>query len=189
MQPFLEDMKELILKKSRDLFLKYGLRSVSVDDVCSEMRISKKTFYNVFRTKEKLVEGLLEEGLKETVQKKIVEREGETVIDFMRENTQKFITAQALVEKHVAFFYDLEKYYPELYKTYSGKMDEIRSQQWRALIERGQKEGVFREDVNVEIAAKVMNYTMKIALPKIPGTTMAERTEEALDYMLRILRN
>ena len=189
MQPFLKGMKELILNKSKELFLKYGLRSVSVDDVCNELRISKKTFYNVFKTKEKLVEGLLEKGLDETIKMRIEECEGETVIDYMRENTRKFIASQALVEKHVAFFYDLAKYYPALYEKFSSKMDEVRSQQAKALIERGQNEGVFRESINVDMASKVMNSVMKVSMGKFSGTTLAERSEEALDYMLRILRN
>lgn len=180
-------MKELILKKSREMFLKYGLRSVSVDDVCNEMRISKKTFYNVFRTKEKLVEGLLEQGLEETMKITIEEKEGENVIDYMRENARKFIASQTMVEKHVAFFYDLEKYYPELHRRFSGKMDEVRCNQLKVLIERGQNEGVFRKDVNVELASTVMIAMMKVALAKVSGMTIAERYEDTLDYMLRIL--
>ncbi len=182
-------MKELIIKKSGELFLKYGLRSVTVDDVCNEMRISKKTFYNVFRTKEKLVEGLLEKGLEEMHNTKDEEKEGESVIDHMRDNLHKFLARQAIVEKHVAFFYDLEKYYPELFVKFSDRMDVVRCQQLRALIERGQNEGVFRTDVNVEMASRVMNAMMKLAMGKIQGMTIAERSEESLDYMLRILRN
>lgn len=169
------------------MFLKYGLRSVSVDDICSEMRISKKTFYNVFKTKEMLLEELQDKVITNNVKVKIEPKEGKSVIDLMRENTSKFIARQALVEKHVAFLYDLEKYYPELFKRFSERMDEVKSQQAAEFIRMGQQEGVFREDLKVEMTVRVVKEVMKVALTKIPGTTMAERSEEALDYLLRIL--
>jgi len=169
------------------MFLKYGLRSVSVDDICSEMRISKKTFYNVFKTKELLLEELLNKVINNNVKVKIEPKEGKSVVDLMRESTSKFIARQALVEKHVAFLYDLEKYYPDLHKRFSERMDEVKSQQAAEFIRMGQQEGVFREDLKVEMTVKVVKEIMRVALTKIPGTTMAERSEEALDYLLRIL--
>ena len=180
-------MQEEIIKKASEMFLKYGLRSVSVDDVCSEMRISKKTFYNIFKTKENLVEKLLEKVLMDSVKVKIEEKEGKTVLDIMHESTSRLIARQALVEKHVAFIYDLEKYYPVLYKRFSEKMDEVKFQQTAAFVRMGQREGIFRMDMNVDIAVKVTQEMIKVALTKIPGTTIAERSEEVLDYLLRIL--
>ncbi len=53
------DVRDKILKTASDLFLKYGLRSVSIDDICNELHISKKTFYAHFKQKEELVESLL----------------------------------------------------------------------------------------------------------------------------------
>ena len=52
-------VKNEILKTAGELFFKYGLRSVSIDDICNEMHISKKTFYVHFKQKDELVECLL----------------------------------------------------------------------------------------------------------------------------------
>jgi len=169
------------------MFLKYGLRSVSVDDICSEMRISKKTFYNIFKTKEMLLEELLERVVTENTKVKFEVKEGMNVVDLMRESASKFIARQALVEKHVAFLYDLEKYYPEQHTRFSKRMDEVKYKQTEALIRLGQKEGVFREDLKMEVTVRLVKEMIKVALTKIPGTTLAERSEEVLDYMLRIL--
>ena len=50
-----------ILKTGAKRFLKYGLRSVSIDDICADLRISKKTFYTYFSQKEALVEAVLQD--------------------------------------------------------------------------------------------------------------------------------
>ncbi len=54
------DIKEQITATAKELFLQYGIRSVSVDDICKELRMSKKTFYQYFGQKEELINHLLE---------------------------------------------------------------------------------------------------------------------------------
>ena len=49
-------MREKILSKAADLFLSYGFKSVTMDDIASAMGISKKTIYQHFENKTKLVE-------------------------------------------------------------------------------------------------------------------------------------
>lgn len=52
------ETRKRIIKVASELFLKYGLRSVTIDDICNELRISKKTFYVHFKQKEELIESL-----------------------------------------------------------------------------------------------------------------------------------
>ena len=49
-------MKDKIIKKATDMFLKLGFKSVTMDDIACEMCISKKTIYKYFSNKEKLIE-------------------------------------------------------------------------------------------------------------------------------------
>ena len=49
-------MKEKIIKKATDMFLKLGFKSVTMDDIAGEMCISKKTIYKYFSNKEMLIE-------------------------------------------------------------------------------------------------------------------------------------
>lgn len=51
-------MKELIIEKSRDLFLDIGFKSVTMDHIAQEMGISKKTIYNYFKDKTELVKSV-----------------------------------------------------------------------------------------------------------------------------------
>lgn len=51
--------KEELLENISELFLKYGLRSTSMDDICSHLKISKKTLYQYFSNKDDLVEQIM----------------------------------------------------------------------------------------------------------------------------------
>ncbi len=48
-------MRENILDKSADLFLNYGFKSVTMDDIANALGISKKTIYQHLENKTKLV--------------------------------------------------------------------------------------------------------------------------------------
>ena len=50
-------MKEKIITKASDMFLKLGFKSITIDDIASEMCISKKTIYKYFCSNEILIEG------------------------------------------------------------------------------------------------------------------------------------
>ena len=49
-----EDLKNILLKV-RELYMKYGIKSITMDDVASEIGISKKTLYQFVTDKDELV--------------------------------------------------------------------------------------------------------------------------------------
>ncbi len=49
------DTSERIRQKAHDLFMQYGLRSVSMDDIANSLGISKKTIYQYYADKDELV--------------------------------------------------------------------------------------------------------------------------------------
>ena len=55
-----EDQKCNIIKTAGEMFFRLGIRSVSVDDICRELGMSKKTFYVYFASKDALIEQLLQ---------------------------------------------------------------------------------------------------------------------------------
>ena len=109
----MEQSKVEILERVRDLFFKYGVRSVSMDDICREAGMSRKKIYNYFTSKNDLVEKLLE-----------LERESFEIIF----KTDRFdgdvnaIDILLMVSKEVSnrftdvspsMTFDLKKYYPD----------------------------------------------------------------------------
>ena len=53
--PKFKKLKDLIIEKSRELFLTIGFKSVTMDHIAQDMGISKKTIYNYFKNKMELV--------------------------------------------------------------------------------------------------------------------------------------
>ena len=51
----MENIAEKILETAGSLFLKYGVKSISMDDIARELSISKKTIYNFFKDKKEMV--------------------------------------------------------------------------------------------------------------------------------------
>src|SRR3982074_1681456 len=59
------EVKERILTKADELFMQYGIRSVSMDDIATQLGISKKTIYQYFADKDELVDAVVESDVKE----------------------------------------------------------------------------------------------------------------------------
>jgi len=145
---------ENILERISCLYRKYGIKSVTMDDVAHELGISKKTLYLHFSDKDDLVLQVLNyEGKKRTVEfKKIYDRKLNAIEELLEVNRYM----NDMLRDHSAVVdYDLKKYYQEDYaktqETRRGKMFESVINNMK----KGKKEGLFRADLNEEIIAKL----------------------------------
>lgn len=186
----MDELKYKIIDKAKELFLKYGLRSVTIDDICRDLRISKKTFYSVLKGKEELIETVLEQM--RTQNSKSSAEECDDVIKDLAEAFRQ-IRKNGLVEKHINLFFDLEKYYPSILDRHRvlSKKAEINNTIRR--IRLGIAQGYFREDMNVETTSVILN-TLNISevymiLKKNMGLTMTQIMDALIDMYIRILAN
>ena len=53
------DLEKSIVVTSTELFLTLGFKSVTMDDIAEEMKISKKTIYTFFANKEALIQSVV----------------------------------------------------------------------------------------------------------------------------------
>jgi AcrR family transcriptional regulator len=60
---------QAILLKAKDLFWKFGLRKVSVEDICQAAEVSKMTFYRFFPNKIELAKVVFDKAVREGKQK------------------------------------------------------------------------------------------------------------------------
>jgi AcrR family transcriptional regulator len=58
------DPKERIQAKADELFMQYGIRSISMDDIAAGLAMSKKTLYQFFADKDELVDAVVDKELK-----------------------------------------------------------------------------------------------------------------------------
>ena len=61
------EVKDKILAGSEALFMKYGIRSVSMDDIARHLAVSKKTLYQHFADKDELVTVMSQEHMKREI--------------------------------------------------------------------------------------------------------------------------
>ena len=143
-----------ILEHVRELFFKYGVRSVSIDDICRDLGISKKKLYSFVASKTELVDRLLE--LERENFKVIFDNnnfEGVNAIDILlivsRELGQRFRDISP------SMTFDLKKYYPEIYHRHVDSRIEFIYTKIQINLQKGIAQGMYRDDLSIELVARL----------------------------------
>ena len=150
----MSSMKQRILSATHELFMKYGIRSVSMDDIAKHISISKKTIYQSYKDKDELVHELMKEKL--TVDKKEfhdLEKESANVIDEVF-NIMKHM-GRVMGKVNPSVFYDLQKYHPETWKLFKDFKETFILNMVENTLVRGIKQGYIRSEINVKILARM----------------------------------
>jgi AcrR family transcriptional regulator len=149
----MSETKQHILQVAIERMQQVGIRSVSVDDVCHELGMSKKTFYVYFPSKDDLVQAILhthEQKMAHDLDNALSKR---TITQVIVECSKiaKSTTRKDL--KTPAMMYDLEKYYPQLFAAHKKVMRETAEKILVRFLEKGVSEGIFREEIDVDVVA------------------------------------
>lgn len=144
--------REEIIQKVRELYNRYGIRSVTMDDVVREVGISKKTLYQYFNDKSALVTAVIkcDADLK------------------MEDHNNALLGASNAIEMMLAFYdfqarmikeynpsliYDLNKYYPQVHNDFLKTKREMIYENILTNLTRGKSEGLYRDDLQEEVIA------------------------------------
>jgi AcrR family transcriptional regulator len=148
-----EDQKCHIIKAAGDLFFRLGIRSVSIDDICHELGISKKTFYVYFASKDELIEQLLQANLG------YMRGKMEDLLNLhdFRQLVKVFLKHQEAEKNDVRrvpqLVYDLKKYYPRQFSDFQVQCFETQKEYLKRYLELGVSEGLVRANLNIELTA------------------------------------
>ncbi|MBI2260035.1 MAG: TetR/AcrR family transcriptional regulator [Flavobacteriia bacterium] len=148
----MDSKKNEIIEKAGSVFMKYGIKSVTMDDIARELIISKKTLYQYFEDKNDLVIEIIKN---KTLSDKCIcddtSKNAKNAIEELFE-VSKYVS-QMMSGIHPSIFFDLKKFHPEAWKIiYNHKWDFV-YQLILQNIERGISEGLYRNDVHKEIVA------------------------------------
>jgi AcrR family transcriptional regulator len=143
-----------VLERVRELFYKYGVRSVSMDDICRDLGISKKKLYQLFSSKNELVEKLLK---LERENFKIIfdtyDFEGVNAIDILLTVSKE--VGERFRDVSPSMTFDLVKYYPDIYNKHVDDRIDFIFKKIRINLEKGINQGVYRDDLSVELVARL----------------------------------
>ncbi len=146
------DIKERILSSSEELFFRFGIRSVTMDDIAKALGISKKTIYIHFKDKYEIVEGVAEQTLnRDKCEAEEVHKRARDPIDEIIQSTKHM--REMVANIHPALLYDLQKYHPKAWKRYVGHKEGFVKIVLRNLIQ-GQQQGLYRQNIDPEILAR-----------------------------------
>ena len=153
------DMKENILQVATPRMQQVGIRSVSIEDLCKELGISKKTFYVYFPSKDDLVDAMLhahEEKITKDVQHLVANK---TVVQLLVDWTKIARQTEKSSHQTPPILYDLKKYYPNNFKLHLKRVRRVMQQFMVQFLQKGQTEGIFRHEIDIEVAAMLMVNT------------------------------
>ena len=135
------------------MFFRLGIRSVSIDDICHELGMSKKTFYVYFASKDELIEQML------TANIEYISRKMQELLDLgdFRKLVKTFLQFQQSEKNDVRrvpqLVYDLKKYYPRQFSDFQTQCFETQKEFLKRYLELGVEQGLVRADLNIELTA------------------------------------
>jgi AcrR family transcriptional regulator len=146
------EIKEQIVMGATELYMRYGIKSVTMDDISRHLGMSKKTIYQYFEDKDALVTEVSRfEMNTQKCRWEEMERAVSNVIEFFILGTK--MLAKDIGKMNPTLLFDLKKFHPIAYKEFvQHKRGHIKTM-IVTMLERGIKEGYFRKDINVEILA------------------------------------
>ena len=164
--------KEQIVEETLNLFLKYGVKSISMDDISNSIGISKKTLYQLFNNKEYLVESTIKEFINvQDVEIRNLLNEDIDVID-------KILKIYSIVLYHFkssypTFIHGLEKYFPKTFNLFIDFKKELFHVNITHLLKQGKNEGIFRKDIDDKLINELHISRLKTI---IYGSLLSDRS-------------
>jgi AcrR family transcriptional regulator len=148
------NLEQNILKQAESLFMKYGVKSVTMDDIVREMGISKKTLYQLYDNKAALIKQVICNHLEdEHCQFENLHASSANAIEEILKVARHVVQQLKHISSNVVF--DLRKYYRESYDLLESMNRKYVYQSIRSNIEWGQKEGLYLADIDADIISKL----------------------------------
>ncbi len=147
------ETKQRILEKAHELFNRYGIRSVSMDDIAAQLGMSKKTVYQSYADKEELVAAVFVTVIEGNKDQCCIDRERAN--DPLHEIFLAFDMVQEMfASMNPAVLYDMEKYHPRVFKKMHDYKYGFLYQMIRSNLENGIREELYRPEIDVDILAR-----------------------------------
>ena len=147
-----DKIKENIITEAIGLFMNYGVKSVTMDDIARHLGVSKKTIYQLFRDKEDIIMQTTEYYFRHEMQvMEDIADNAENAVDHLYKLT--VCLREGMGKTSMATLYDLKKYYVKAWNQYKAFKHDVIYKSVLKNMQRGMDEGLFRLDINPEILA------------------------------------
>ncbi len=148
------EIQEKILQGAAELFFKYGIKSITMDDIAKHVAVSKKTIYQHYDNKDKIVETMLmtELNCHQDDIKEIVSRTKNVIEEFIlvMQHMEELFT-----QMNPNVFYDLQKHHSTIWSEFQKFKQDFMATTIKDSINRGIEEGFVRNDFDKDIITQL----------------------------------
>ena len=148
------ETRDKILASADDLFFRYGIKSVTMDDIAKHLSMSKKTIYQYFKDKDEIVYLITEMHLeKDREETEAMQEESANTIEFLYLLFKCMKESFSKINPSVLF--DLKKYHTKAWTLFLEYKKSVFFNSMVSALQRGIEEGNFREDIHPQTLAKL----------------------------------
>ncbi len=149
------ELQERILLKGDELFRRFGIRSITMDDIAKQLGVSKKTIYQHYPDKDELVIAMTKLNISRhfnEVEKCCGPASINAIAEMFAVNNS---VGEMIRSFNPIMFYDLQKYHPKAWLAFREFRNLYVLAKIVENIHRGIAEGYYRSDVDVEILSRM----------------------------------
>ena len=144
---------ERIKHKAHELFMQFGLKSVSMDDIATKLGISKKTIYQFYADKDALVDDVIQSLIQHNQQCcDIDQQKADNAVH------EIFLAMDLIMEifrsMNPSLLFDMQKYYPMAFQKFSNHKNNYLYSIIKKNLIRGVAEELYRPDLKIDIIAR-----------------------------------
>jgi len=155
------ETRERIIVESSNLFKRYGIRSITMDQIAENLGISKRTIYEIFGNKDDLLNACIDYGIHEDEKvSRDIMKNSANIIDAFLIHIKKSIDTMNSISP--LFMLDAMKFHSKVFKN---KMKEREMSSYNHIIDfikTGKAEGYFNPQINEDIVSKLIIEQFKI---------------------------
>lgn len=135
-----------------ELFMRYGIKSLTMDEIARQLGMSKKTIYQYVSDKKDLVNQCVQLAIsdEQCILSDVKNQKGNAIEILLNINKR---VSEKIQNIQLSLMYDLERYYPEAFKIMQSHKKEFVFNMIKENVELGIKEGLYRENLIPEIIA------------------------------------
>jgi len=159
------DYRQRIIEKAAEMFRTYGIRAVTMDMLANDLGISKRTIYEVFKDKDELLQGVLKwMAVKQREMMKEIMENSENIIEAVFKMLNRMRDHFRTMSP--AFQMDMRRFHHDIIRELEVQDDLPYLRNHIEILQRGIREGIFREDINLEITNRCMHEVARISNDK-----------------------
>jgi AcrR family transcriptional regulator len=156
------EFEERLRIGAKELFYKFGIKSITMDDIAKHMGVSKKTIYRVVSNKKEIVEMMMRFDMEEhkIAIQKIADEAPDVIAEII--NCRKFMN-DVFSEMNPILFYDMQKYHPKAWQIFRDFKENFISTIVEQSLIKGIKQGLVRPEINTKIVVRMRLAEVEMA--------------------------